>query len=315
MVATTRGETAMPSRKSVVVKLTLFVAALLVVTTSLAGLVAYGVARSLIREQIHERLRIAATDRHAMVLAYVAQQHERAGLVASRTKLRQLVHQYVEGTIDAETMRRDTQPILRDALASTQGFVSIAIADPQGEVLTATHDQLIGQNLAQDAAFQPGLSRRHLSAPRTVHGEHRATLVAPAYGPDDSTLGVVMVELDVQQLYDILNNTSGLGSSGEVLVGMRDRETVRYLFPTRRHGTREVGAERVPTMAAAIAGNIGSDVTLYDEVDVLTWYQPIAYQATDYQRWGLVAKLNAADAWAPLATLRRLFLMTEFGLR
>ena len=78
---------------SVVSKLTLFVAVLLVVTAGLVSTAGYGVARSIIRDQIYERLQVAAADRHAMVLNYVAQQHERAGLVASRTKLRQLVEQ------------------------------------------------------------------------------------------------------------------------------------------------------------------------------------------------------------------------------
>lgn len=303
-------------RNSVVFKLTLFVAALLVITAGLVSTAGYQVARGIIRDQILERLQVAGADRHAMVRSFVLQQHERAGLVASRTKLRNRIEQARDGKVTDEYMRSETQPILRDALTSTDGFLSIAIADPSGRVITATDGSRLGDDVSDLPAFQQGLKNRYLGEPSFKDGVHVAALAAPAKTNSEKLLGVVIVELDVQPLFQILYQTRGLGVTGEVLVGTAEGDRIRYLFPPRNGNNpgRETAAANVPAMVAAIDGRTDDAVTVYDGVEVLARYQPIEYQKKEIRRWGLVAKIDAAEAFQPLDYLRQIVLAIQMSL-
>ena len=74
--------------RSMVFKLALFVAALLMTTAGVTNVVGYLVARRIVRDEIDHRLQAAALHRHKIVEAYVHRQHERIALIASRTQLR-----------------------------------------------------------------------------------------------------------------------------------------------------------------------------------------------------------------------------------
>jgi PAS domain S-box-containing protein len=291
-------------RSSIVFKLALIVAPLLALTTGLMSGAGYHIARQIARVEIHERLRVAATDRHKMITAYVAQQHERVQLVSSRTQLRKLVEDHVYGGQDAIDIRSRTGAILRDAKQSTKGFVDIWIVGADGSVITATDDSYLGRDFSNDANFQRGLFWPNLGEPEFVGGAPYAILAAPAKTNDGRQLGVVMVQLDASELVVLLTDSYGLGETGEVLVATQSGDEIRYIVAPQEKAF-VVAASRVPVMAAAIAGESGFESTEYDGVDVLAQYSPIEYQHHDVQPWGLVVKMDAAEAYAPVAVLGR----------
>ena len=308
------GATITRARSSMFFRLALFVAALLILTAGLMSWAGYLVARNIIRDQIHERLRVAAADRHQMVLSFVAQQLERAGLVASRTKLRNLIAEFKHGKISEDDMRTGTRSIIEDALKSTDGFRVISIANADGRVLTSTSDDRLGADVSADPAFRAGLTGRHLGEPSLSDGVFTTSVAAPAKTNEGELLGVVLVELNVEQLFEILTDTQGLGETGEVLVGKRDGNQTWYLFSPRNKAERTELLDAVPAMAAAIGGAARSEVTDYAGVDVLVHFRPIAYQPPEYQAWGLVAKIDVAEAYAPLDEFRRTRLWAQLGL-
>jgi two-component system sensor histidine kinase/response regulator len=291
-------------RSSIVFKLALFIAPLLVLTTGFMSATGYYIARQIARAEIHQRLRVAATDRHKMITSYVAQQHERIQLVASRTQLRKLIEDHVYGGLDAVDIQPGTAAILRDAKQSTRGFVDIWIVGADGRVITATDDSYLGRDFSDNADFQPGLFWPYIGEPDFLGGVPYAYLATPAKTNDGRLLGVVMVLLDAADLVDLLTDTYGLGETGEVLVATRSEDEIRYLIAPRDKAF-VVDASRVPVMAAAIAGESGFESTEYDGVDVLARYGPIDYQPHEVQPWGLVAKMDAAEAYAPVAVLGR----------
>lgn len=297
-------------RKSITLKLTLFVFVLLASMAAAMTAVGYIVARGIVRDQIHERLDVAATDRHAMVHSYVAQQHERVSLVASRTRLRQLVEQFETGQLDQQAMLDGTQPILLDAKRSTAGFLDIWITNRDGSVITATDDKYLGIDYSEHADFRRGSVSPHLGELRLVDQRYTAFLTAPARTNEGRLLGVAMVLLDASELVTIMSKTTGLGETGEVLVATRKGDTAHYLLPPRGSQKTSVPLSRVPAMASAIGGLESSDIAEsdYDGVEVLTRFQPVAYQSAEYQPWGLVAKIDASEAYQPVRRLSLILL-------
>ena len=295
---------------SISTKLAIFVAAIVILSAAAMNTVSYFVARQILRSQIDERLRVATVDRHQMITSYVARQHERAALIASRTRLRGLIAQWQAGMITEEEMRGGAEPILRDAQRVTDRFEDILVADPQGRVIVATNQAYLDRSYAEEESFLQGLQRAYLAAPELQNGTYVAELCTPARTNEGELLGVIIVLVDVQPLADLLANPTGLGQTGEILVGTVSGDRLRYLIPSRRDGTADVEPRRAPAMLAAIDGDSGYDAGDYDGRAVLVYHQPLAYQAPEFRSWGMVAMIDASEAYAPIGRLaRNLFLI------
>ena len=105
----------------------------------------------------------------------------------------------------------------------------------------------------------------------------------------------------------VLDGPNGLEETGEVLVGVAEGETIRLILPSRRPSpVSEVAASQFPVMSAAIAGKFGFMRTIdYHGKDVLVAYRPVGLGFTG---WGLIAKIDSAEAYAPVDRLRWLLL-------
>src|SRR5262249_61241602 len=109
----------------------------------------------------------------------------------------------------------------------------------------------------------------------------------------------------------LLADTTGLGQSGEVMVGTRLGEKVRYLLPPLHDPeSTEVPLATMPAMAHAIRGHEGFMHTVdYRGVEVLAAYRPVGSQG-----WGIVAKIDVAEAYAPVKRLRLALLALEMAI-
>src|SRR5215468_5634253 len=191
-----------------------------------------------------------------MLLAYIHQQQERLGLVASRTRLRLLLEEWVDDKITDAAFRVGTTPILVDIQKSAADFLVIGITDLAGKVIAATEETYLGQDFSADLSFVHGQHVAYLGLPRLTRGRYQAFLSGPATAPDGQLLGVIMVVLDLGLMEQLLADTSGLGQTGEVMVGTRQGETVRYLLPPLHDPEMtEIPLTSTPAMAAAIQGH------------------------------------------------------------
>src|SRR5688572_273953 len=76
---------------SLVVKQAAFVALVVIMTGGILTSVGYWFARNTLREEIHQRLQLAASYSQKLIDSYIRRQHERLALIASRTQLRRLI--------------------------------------------------------------------------------------------------------------------------------------------------------------------------------------------------------------------------------
>lgn len=291
--------------RSLVFKVAVCASGMLALTTIVMAAVAFKVGREFVRDEIHQRLRIAAIDHQKMITAFVRQQHERAGLVASCTRLRSLVEKYLADELSREAMRDATRPILADAQQSSDGFLDIWICDSKGKVITATDDKYIGQDFSNSPAFRLGSRQQHLDRPQLTDGKSLAYLSAPARARDGRLLGVVMILLDATRLVEIISDRTGMGETGEVLVAIREGDHIRHFAPQRNDGSIRNKVSQVTAMRNAINGatSLSGVRTNYNGRDVLAVYKPIEIEEGGSNKWGLVAKIDTAEAYQPLQQL------------
>jgi two-component system sensor histidine kinase/response regulator len=303
-------------------KLTLLVAvgvvALVVVLTAAVDYV----GRQMLEEQIHARLRLYASERQALLNSYIGRQEERLALVSSRTRLRQLLadHAAAEqegekpGRLTFEEFQAETRQILLDAVQSidrdgeSRGavgkFLALSIADARGRIVTSTRGATGEETVLADEAFRAGLAGSYLGMPRTIDGAPRVTLSGPLV-LDGQTRFVLLAIAEAEPLLQVLTPPPGMDTTSELQVGVRRGDKIHLLAPPRLGGGVEFTAEELPLLARGLDGEFSDSTKLLRMSDrrgsdVLATFRPLGYQG-----WGLLAKIDVAEAHAPLANLRR----------
>ena len=287
---------------SIRLKLTVLVAGLLLVTLVSLSVASYFFTRRMLRGHINERLTVIASERQKLVLGYIQQQMERGTLVASRKLLRDYLGALAAGQTPPEQLRLDTHRSLEDARHLTPGLQAIWIADLAGRVRIATDDAHVGRDLAGTREFVAGLTAPSFFLLADALHQDAAIMSAPAM-IGTNPVGVVFVLADQKPLRQLLQDRTGLGATGEVMLGTRVGEKVAYLLST----LADVSLTQAPAMAAALCGQTGSEsVPDYRGVQVLAAYRPVGYQD-----WGIVTKIDEAEAYEPVSVLRHLFISIE----
>lgn len=302
--------------RSLLLKNTLFVAIVVVLTAGILGHLAYIFARDILHDNIRVRLQLVVSDRAALFEGYVRQQLDRAALITSRTHLRELIQDFEQGTLDEDAFQSESKRILEDTISgSTSEFRDLWIVNPEGTVITATSDNYLNQTFADDPGFLKAKEHPQLDYPQKVDGKYVTYLMAPMKSEAGDLIGVLMVWLDVTPLERILTNRTGLQDTGTLLVATREGDQVRYLLTPEDSTQRSVQLKEVPAMEKALNGESGSEVMHYSGDEVLVSYRPVDYQPnSDDAPWGMVAKIDLTEAYAPVTHLRQLLLGLQFGL-
>ena len=287
-------------------KLTVFVAVAVGLTAGALSLLGYRFSVNLLRGQIHERLSVVQSDRRKMLLDYVRHQQELVTLVATRAPLRDLLAAHGAGRMEEKLFREQSELALNASLKSCPSFDALWVANPTGLVVAATAENFLWKDLSVQPEFQRGRDDVHVGVISGTQDKFRVVAVAPVRNIDGTLLGVAMALLDADDIVASVASPVGLGATGEVLVGRRVGDKIHYVVPSRQHGlVAEVPLASVPAMAAAVGGEKGFMPTRdYSGRQVLAAFGPVGYLD-----WGLVAKIDVAEAYEPVWWLRRTMLL------
>ena len=136
-------------------------------------------------------------------------------------------------------------------------------------------------------------------------------VTAPVFDPDGIFIGVIVFEVDMGPIYKLIQDTTGLGKTGETLVGKRIGHEVVYLNPLRHDPQSALkrkialGTDLGLPMQEATQGREGSGQMIdYRGKKVIA-----AWRYISSLDWGLVAKIDAEEAFAEAENLQRLIIV------
>lgn len=285
------------ARRSLTLQLTLIVAAIVAMLLGVLLLDGNRYWREIVGEQIDAQLSAVAESRRNMVLAHLAQLKQRAEMMAEHGQFRGLLNNLIMGQPD--TINRNYSQGRLDEMADGKRMFSAMLADAKGRVLLASKGTDVLGDVSSDPAFTKGMSGIYVGPPCSVGDHSEVVLAAPVrdYSRPVKIAGVLMMTVDVSPLAAALRDTTGLGQTGEVLLGVREAGQMRFLFPPRhRHDVLLFPLTDTPAMAAATNGRDFLQPTRdYRGEPVLAAGRPIGYGG-----WGLVAKMDEAEAHAPI---------------
>lgn len=138
-----------------------------------------------------------------------------------------------------------------------------------------------------------------------------AAFMAASILKDGMIIGVVALQLNNDEIYKIINDYTGLGQSGETVVAARIGQRAVFQAPTR-HDPYAAFRKKIDLDSSsdqgviqAVRGKKGHGIVqdYRGRKCLAVWkYSPD-------MRWGMVTKIDIAEAFAPIASLRLVFVV------
>ena len=297
-------ETDIPLARSLRGKFILLLAILVALTATVLTIADYIYVRQLLTASVQEQLTLRAEGIREVLLAHVRQRSDAIRLLASQTRLRELLEERLDGQVDEDSFRAVTSRMLLDAQQSTEGFLNSRITDPAGMVVTATDVTHLGADLSGSRAFMDGMIEPTLGLPVPVAGRYRAMLSSPVRSRAGRFLGVAIVEVDAQPELNMLAALPSAFDSAEARLGVWKtpagaHDRIRYLFPVGPTQALSIEASGDAAMRAALTGAAGfAETTDYLGREVLSVHMPVGYGG-----WAMVAQVAAHQAYAPISQI------------
>ncbi len=136
-----------------------------------------------------------------------------------------------------------------------------------------------------------------------------AFVAAPAL-KEGVVVGVVIVQVNNREVYDIVNDYTALGETGETVVGSLVGDRAVFVTPVRHDPAATfqravvMGSDRARPLQAAVQGIRGQGTAL----DYRGRETVAAWNYLPSLRWGMVVKIDTAEAFAPVARQRKIAL-------
>ncbi|MEE9201521.1 MAG: ATP-binding protein [Candidatus Brocadiales bacterium] len=182
-----------------------------------------------------------------------------------------------------------------------------------GKIVASTGEEWVGQDLSGQEIFTQAVGKKfdetYIEQPHQSHflGVAEIDVSVPITSRRSAdTIGVLINHYDISALSVMTANPAGMGETGEIVLGRREGDDIVFLNSLRYAPDAPLslsipmGSAEAEPMRLALEGGRGALLTAPDYRGVAV---VAAYQYIPSLGWGLVAKMDQAEIFAPLRTL------------
>ncbi len=199
------------------------------------------------------------------------------------------------------------------------GYYDLFLINTEGLVVHSVKQESdFGSNLRTGAYKDTGLARvfkqaqRMLQTNNSTFAEYAPSGAAGAFVAtpimkEGVLIGVLALQFDTRAIYEIANNYSGLGSTGEIVIGQIIDGEILVMAPLRHdpnaafERTIDLAAQTALPIREGASGNTGTGIVIDwrgEEVLAVWQYVPAL-------RWGMVVKIDTVEVFARWINLER----------
>ncbi|SFC91894.1 PAS domain S-box-containing protein [Flexibacter flexilis DSM 6793] len=211
----------------------------------------------------------------------------------------------------------DFKPIL-DPLLETYGYANLYLVSPDGKFLYNAHEGNDDEQTAESFNDPDGNTLREAakgvyfsSVYKGIDNHLYMLLAAPIKDEADHVGGIIIGKLNMTELYGLIQDTIGLGKTGETIVGKLFEGSRKVVFQNslRHHDGAALRKEVIvgeasmrPLQEAVKKQNgFGVETDYRREVTLSAWrYLPIV-------NWGMVVKIDQSEVLEPTQKLKLIF--------
>ena len=194
-------------------------------------------------------------------------------------------------------------------------IASITVLNTTGTVVASTIKSIIGNDFSNHEEFVHIVSKNkkevftHRPHFQQYLNHNTMEVAAPVTSMESGqTIGIIINAYNQEIINDITSNREGMGNSGEIVIGLKEDGTIQFIntlkYTPDTATTLKISLndEAAEPMRLALEGKYGTIIGHdYRDVNVIA-----AYRYIPSIGWGLVAKMDKAEAFAPLTVLRNI---------
>src|SRR3989441_2739155 len=202
----------------------------------------------------------------------------------------------------------------------TARYEDVLLISPEGNILFSVKRREAGESNSQLSLTRSAELAKAFDRAKTLLGtaisdfeydpqtQESAAFIAAPILKEGNFVGVVALQMSTREVYEVVNDYTGLGETGETFLATRKGTEVVFMTPPRHDPQgamrRKIPIEdnaATPTQEAA-RGRKGSGITVdYRGKEVLAAWQYLASLGN-----GMVVKIDTEEEFAPIARLRAL---------
>ena len=194
-------------------------------------------------------------------------------------------------------------------------IASITVLNTTGTVVASTIKSIIGNDFSNHEEFVHIVSKNKKEVfthrPHFQQYLNHSTMevAAPVTSMESGqTIGIIINAYNQEIINDITSNREGMGNSGEIVIGLKEEGTIQFIN-TLKYTPGATTTLKIPLndeaaepMRLALEGKYGTIIGHdYRDINVIA-----AYRYIPSIGWGLVAKMDKAEAFGPLTVLRNI---------
>ncbi len=214
-------------------------------------------------------------------------------------------------------------------------YIDVVLLNKQGEIVYVTNEEHSSRELGQqqlgldNKSFENGKNGVYFGDIfKNPLNENLFCMIisAPLFDLDDEFIGVIALEVNMMPIYAFIQDTTGLGETGETLIAqfvhshpngsikhIPETEDDYALFLNPLRHDKKAALERVVhfndefafPIQKAVQGEEGfGKSTDYRNEEILAVWRHIPSK-----NWGLVTKMDTKEVFAPITFLRNLFVL------
>lgn len=218
--------------------------------------------------------------------------------------------------IAAKKMLDDQLKIFQEAYQ----YVDFMLVNPEGKIVYVTNDRHADADLDRPLdhvdirSFEEGKKDIYFSEiynSNTIKGHFEMLITAPIYDFNEIFIGEIAIQVEMEHIYNFIQDTIGLGKTGETLIGKDTGNSA--LFLNRLRHDKESALKRRASysestafpMREAVKGRNGAGISVdYRGKEIIA-----AWRYIPVIEWGLVAKIDTTEAFASVKYLSNLLIM------
>jgi len=243
-------------------------------------------------------LSLALSAKSIAVEEFLARAKDVGLQIAADLTTRERLLEYNEGKIGRLELIAATQPSLLDAMSHAQEVWGVTRLDEKGHVVVQA-----GLDIPQEFLNLPDpvSSEASFSGPITLGRYLYLVVQAPILDSQARLLGADIILFRLFKLERIVEDYTGLGKTGETILGVVDGDQVKIFFPFRENGFRiskTLSVDSSLGSALVKASNKRTGIQLPekdgDGNDV------IAYGPIRGSNWGIALRIDQDELYAPV---------------
>lgn len=194
-------------------------------------------------------------------------------------------------------------------------FEELLVIAPNGEVVASTFSDHAGRTAAAIEYFDRGRKATYVQPVflSPITNELTMVIATPIRTADGVDIGVLAARLNLRRFFRLIDDFTGLGRTGETLVGKKLQDEVVFMAPTR-HDDRAALSRKI-TLGQDYESGLQNAARGHSGRGVVTDYRgKQVFAAWDHApslEWGVVSKIDYAEATSPSVRIRnRIVLLT-----